>query len=228
MGPPPPPPPPPPHSPSTSFRFGVPAASQLEWFGDPYSPAAFAEAVRRLETLGGTRVEIDFAPFKAAARLLYEGPWLAERWLAVREFHARHADAIFPVTRKIIEQGSNYSAADAFAAFYELETLRRQADAVWKQIDTLLLPTTATIYTRAQVEADPIALNSRLGYYTNFANLLDCAALAVPAGFRQDGLPFGVTFFGPARTDASLAALGAAFHRATSSKLGATNFEILS
>ncbi len=196
---------------SRTFRFGVPAPDQLEWFGDTQNPALFAAAIDRLESLGGTRVEIDFTPFRDAARLLYEGPWVAERWSAIRAFHAQHADAIFPVTRKIIEGGAKPLAVDAFEALYRLAALRRAADATWEQIDTLVLPTAATIYTRDQLAADPITLNSRLGHYTNFANLLDTAALAVPAGFRPDGLPFGITFFGPAWTDARLAALGRRF-----------------
>ena len=204
------------------FRFGVPAAAELEWFGDQQSPAAFAAAVGRLEALGGARVEIDFRPFRLAAKLLYEGPWVAERWLAIRDFHARRAEAIFPVTRRIIEPARDYLAADAFAAFERLAALRREADAVWPQIDALVLPTAPTIYTRGQVEADPITLNSRLGTYTNFANLLDCAALAVPTGFRPDGLPFGVTLVGPAWSDARLAALGSALHRSWAPTLGAT------
>jgi allophanate hydrolase len=205
-----------------AFRFGVPSASQLEWFGDTLSPGCFTGAVRALEAMGGVRVEIDFAPFRDAARLLYEGPWVAERWSAVRSFHAQHADAIFPVTRRIIEGGAKPLAVDAFEAGYKLAALRRAADTTWTQVDTLVLPTAATIYTRAQLEADPITLNSHLGCYTNFANLLDTAALAVPAGFRPDGLPFGVTLFGPAWSDARLAALGAVLQRAISSALGAT------
>lgn len=210
----------------TRFRFGVPAASQLEWFGDELSPECFARAVQALEALGGTKIEIDFTPFRDAARLLYEGPWVAERWSAVRAFHAKHAEAIFPITRKIIEGGAKPLAVDAFEAGYKLATLRQAADATWTKIDTMVLPTAATIYTRAQVEADPITLNSRLGTYTNFANLLDTAALAVPTGFRSDGLPFGVTLFGPAWSDARLAAIGGVLHRATSTKTGATAMTI--
>lgn len=209
-----------------SFRFGVPAASQLEWFGDAVSPECFARAVNALETLGGVRIEIDFTPFRDAARLLYEGPWVAERWSAVRDFHAKHADAIFPITRKIIEGGAKPLAVDAFEASYKLAALRCAADVTWTKVEALVLPTAATIYTRAQIEADPITLNSRLGTYTNFANLLDTAALAVPTGFRSDGLPFGVTLFGPAWSDARLAAIGGALQQATSTKAGATNLDL--
>lgn len=205
-----------------TFRFGVPATGQLEWFGDTQNHALYAEAVSRLESLGGIRVEIDFTPFRDAARLLYEGPWVAERWSAIRAFHAKHANSIFPVTRKIIEGGATPLAVDTFEALYKLAALRRKADATWEKIDTLVLPTAASIYTRAQLESEPIKLNSQLGHYTNFANLLDTAAIAVPAGFRPDGLPFGVTLFGPAWSDARLAALGEALTGATARTLGAT------
>ena len=213
-------------TPFSPFRFGVPAAKDLEWFGDRDSPILFAKAVRGLEALGGVAVEVDISPFRSAARLLYEGPWLAERWVAIREFHARHAEAILPVTRRIIEPGAKLAAADGFAAFYELAALRRAAEAVWQRIDTLVLPTAATIFTRAQVEADPIRLNSQLGAYTNFANLLDCAGLAVPAGFRPDGLPFGITLFGRAWSDGRIAAVGARFHQSQKLQLGATRGQV--
>ena len=158
--------------------------------------------------------------------MLYEGPWVAERWSAVRAFHEKNADAIFPVTRRIIEGGAKPLAVDAFEAGYKLAVLRRLADATWTKVDALVLPTAATIYTRAQVEADPITLNSRLGTYTNFANLLDTAALAVPTGFRADGLPFGITLFGPAWSDSRIAALGGALQRATVKTTGATGLAL--
>lgn len=206
-----------------SFRFGVPRADQLDWFGDALNPPLYALALDRLEALGGERVEIDFAPFAAAARLLYEGPWVAERWSATRKFFADHADAFFPVTRQIIEGGAALLAVDAFEAQYRLAELRRAADVTWDQVDTLVLPTAASIYTQAELAAEPIKLNSILGTYTNFANLLDTAALAVPVGLRADGLPFGVTLFGPAWSDARLAALAAPLHAAAGLRLGATS-----
>ncbi|MEO6569704.1 MAG: allophanate hydrolase [Opitutaceae bacterium] len=208
------------HAAESPFWFGVPAPDQLEWFGDKYNPVLFKEAIRGLESLGGVQVEVDFTPFREAAQLLYEGPWVAERWAAIRAFHEQHADKIWPVTRQIIEGGSKLLAVDAFESLYQLAELRREAEEEWAHIDLLMLPTAATIYTRTQLEADPIGLNSRLGYYTNFANLLDTAAIAIPAGFRPDGLPFGVTFFGPAWSDPMLASIGAAFQRGTARKLG--------
>ena len=208
------------HAAESPFWFGVPPPDQLEWFGDKQNPILFKEAIRGLESLGGVQVEVDFTPFRDAASLYREGPWLAERLAAIRSFHAQHADEILPVTRRIIEGGSKLLAVDAFESFYHLAELRREADEEWSHIDLLMLPTAATIYTRAQLEADPITLNSHLGYYATFANLFDTAALAIPAGFRPDGLPFGITLFGPAWSDPMLASIGAAFQRGTARKLG--------
>ena len=211
---------------STTFRFGLPAPAQMEWFGDLQAPGLLDKAVRRMESIGGERVEVDFSPFREAARLLYDGPWIAERWLAVREFHSRHAEAMLPVTRRIIEQGAVLSAADAFAADYRLRELRRAAESAWERVDFLLLPTAALFPTLREVDGDPVGINSRLGTYTNFTNLLDCAALAVPSGFRPGGLPFGISLIGPAWSDARLASVGARFQRAGALTLGATGFAL--
>jgi allophanate hydrolase len=192
------------------FRFGVPPAEQLEWFGEKESAGLFAEACARLEAVGGQPVPIDLSPFLEAAELLYGGPWVAERYLAIESFLAAQPEAVFPVTRKIIEGGARPSAADAFRAQYALEACRRRAEAVWEKVDCLCLPTIGRPYTIAEVEADPIQLNTNLGYYTNFMNLLDLAAVAVPTGAYQRGLPFGVTLCAPAMEDGSLLAAGAA------------------
>ena len=206
---------------AAAFRFGVPRTSQLEFFGDAEYARLFTEAIDRLESLGGRRVEIDFEPFLATARLLYEGPWVAERYCAVGDFLERKPDSVHPVTRRIITGGRNASAADAFRAQYRLMELRRTTEQAWVDMDVLLTPTAGTIYRIEAVEADPVRLNSELGYYTNFVNLLDLAAVAVPAGFRCDGLPFGVTLVGRAGSDADLLALAGRLHRATPVALGA-------
>jgi allophanate hydrolase len=206
---------------SPAFRFGVPRAAQLEFFGDAEYTRLFAEAVSRLESLGGRRVEIDFEPFLATARLLYEGPWVAERYCAVGDFLEQKPDSMHPVTRQIIASGRKASAADAFRAQYRLMELRRATEQAWADMDVLLTPTAGTIYRIEAVEADPVRLNSNLGYYTNFVNLLDLAAVAVPAGFRSDGLPFGVTLVGRAQSDADLLALAGRLHHATPVMLGA-------
>ncbi len=189
------------------FTFGVPPASQLEFFGDTAAAALYADALHRLEFLGGRRVEIDFSIFRAAAELLYAGPWVAERYAALREFIEQSADAMNPVVRGIIEGARRYSAADAFAAEYALHDLRRSADAQWERMDVMALPTAPTIYTHQEVAAEPLRLNTNLGYYTNFVNLLDLAAVAAPAGRRPNGLPFGISLIGPAFSDEALLAL---------------------
>jgi allophanate hydrolase len=141
-------------------------------------------------------VEINVEPFYETARLLYEGPWLAESYLAVRSMLASSPEAIHPVTRAIIQEGARPTAADAFVAFYKLQELRLLRERIFSDIDALVLPTIPTVYTVDQVMADPIQLNSRLGTYTNFVNLLELCAAAVPSSIRDDGVPFGVTLLG--------------------------------
>jgi allophanate hydrolase len=208
--------------PGEGFRFGVPQADQLEFFGDSESEALFRASVTRLQALGGEAVEIDFAPFLEAARLLYEGPWVSERYVAVEELITTRPAALLEVTRTIIGGGATPTAASAFKAHYRLMELKRQSEAVWDEVGFILTPTAGTIYRIDEVEADPIRLNSNLGYYTNFMNLLDLSALAVPAGFRPDGLPNGVTLFAPAFYDRELLGVGAQLHRQLGGTMGAT------
>ncbi|QOX80375.1 allophanate hydrolase [Trichlorobacter lovleyi] len=193
------------------FTFGVPSAADLAFFGNEHYAALFEKAVARLEQMGGKKLEIDFTPFREAARLLYEGPWVAERYAALQGFIENNAAAFVPVTHAIISKGITPTAVAAFQAEYRLQALRRETAAVWDMIDLLVTPTAGTIYRIAEVEADPISLNSNLGYYTNFMNLLDLAALAVPAGFTPAGLPFGITLAAPAFSDNYLLSLAARF-----------------
>jgi allophanate hydrolase len=206
---------------SARFRFGVPPSSALEFFGDDAAASLYAEAVETLSALGGEKVEIDYEPFRAAASLLYSGPWVAERLAAIRTFANDHADDMHPVVRQIITGASRFSALDAFSNAYLLADLKRLADAQMAHIDFLMLPTTGTIYTKDAIEKDPIGLNTNLGYYTNFVNLLDLSAVAVPAGFRDNGLPFGITLIGPAFADKALLGIADRFHRAKSETIGA-------
>lgn len=196
-----------------AFRFGVPARGQLEFFGDEEAAALYAKAVRDFERMGGQRVEIDFSLFRAAADLLYAGPWVAERLAAIAPFLESHAADMDARVREIVSGASKYSAVDAYRAEYRLRELRRATESEWERMDVLLLPTTGTIYTHEQIAADPTRLNTNLGYYTNFVNLLDLAAVAVPAGFRTNGLPFGVQVIGPAFSDEGLLAVADRFHR---------------
>ena len=205
------------------LRIGVPAARDLEFFGDAEAERLFFASLARVRELGAELVEIDFAPFRETAALLYQGPWVAERWTALRVFHAEHADAFFPVTRKIVEGANNLSATDAFDGFYKLAALRRRAAAEWEKMDALLLPTAPRPYTVAEVQAEPLLLNTRLGTYTNFVNLLDLSGLAVPAGLRSDGVPWGVTLLAPAWRESELLALGSRWHASVGGNLGATS-----
>jgi allophanate hydrolase len=209
-----------------AFRFGVPAVAQREFFGDAEAKRLFAESVARLRALGGTEVEIDFTPFRETAELLYSGPWVAERLAAITPFADEHPEALHPITAKIIGGARRFSAVDTFRAFYRLEELRRVAGATWEKVDVLLLPTTPTIYTHAELAAEPVLLNTRLGTYTNFVNLLDLSAVAVPAGFRADGLPLGATLMAPAFFDGALLELGGRLHAALGGKLGGTQMAL--
>ncbi len=195
------------------FRFGVPPADQLEFFDDDEAAQLYAHALVKLQAIGGEKVEIDFGVFRDAANLLYSGPWVAERLAAIGSFMEEHAAEMDPVVRGIIQGASRFSAVDAFRAMYRLQELARAAAAEWVRMDVLALPTTGTIYTHEAIAADPIQLNTNLGYYTNFVNLLDLAAVAIPAGFRTNGLPFGISLIGPAFTDEALLALADRFLR---------------
>lgn len=204
-----------------AVRFGVPRGDDLEFFGDNDYARLYREAVRVLEALGHVAVEVDCEPLFAAARLLYEGPWIAERLAVIEPFLREHPQAVLPVTREIIETGRQASAVDTFKAQYRLQELKRASEATWENVEVLMLPTAGTVYRIAAVAADPIRLNSNLGRYTNFMNLLDLAGVAVPAGFRSDGLPFGITLVGQAGADHELLSLAAVLHRSQDLPLGA-------
>jgi allophanate hydrolase len=204
------------------FRVGIPRADNLAFFGNSESKRLYEGTVARIAALGGECVEIDLQPFLDTAKLLYEGPWVAERYAAIRDFFDSHPDAPLPVIREIIGGAKRWSAADAYDYGYRLKAYKRQCDAVWGQVDCIMTPTAGTIYTIAELQAEPIRLNANLGCYTNFMNLLDYAATAVPAGFRQDGLPFGITLFAPAHQDGPLLRLAARLQRGSVSTVGAT------
>ncbi|MCK2151244.1 allophanate hydrolase [Marinobacter alexandrii] len=203
-----------------NFRFGVPADHQLV-FDDDDVKKLFERSLVALEALGGERIEVDFAPFLEAARLLYEGPWVTERYLATQPLIDKQPEALLPVTYDIISQGSAPSAADAFAAQYRLQALKRSADTMMDQVDVMVTPTTPGIYTLAELKAEPISRNSRLGIYTNFMNLLDYSAVAVPGGYLANGLPLGCTLFADAFQDEALLSLAARLHPQAVDQVGA-------
>ena len=205
----------------TACTLGIPRADQRLFFGDARAASDYDAALGRLKRLGYALAEIDMAPFYETARLLYEGPWVAERYVAAKSVIEKDPSALHPVTREIIGAGATLRATDAFEAFYRLEVLRRTAADVFKTIDALALPTAPTVYTIAQVNADPIRLNSNLGTYTNFVNLLDLCAIAVPAALHADATPFGVSIIAPGGQDALAASIARHFHADTGLPPGA-------
>ena len=200
---------------SNSFVFGVPKQSQLAFFGNSQAPQLFQDATKKLEKIGGKVIQIDFEPFIETAQLLYEGPWVAERYAAIKDFFDTKPEAIFPTTHKIISNAAKFSAADTYKAMYKLKALQRKATAFLDDIDVLVTPTAGTVYTIAEVEADPVQTNTNLGYYTNFMNLLDLAAIAVPAGFYENGIGFGITISAPAFSDEALLNLAQRLEQST-------------
>lgn len=201
------------------LRIGIPNAP-LSFFDDGEYQRLYHHTIDRLAGLGAEITPFNFAPFLDTAAMLYDGPWVAERLFAVDDMDD---DDLHPVVREIIHNGRNKSALATFESFYRLAEYRRAADAEWNRMDVMVLPTAGTTYKIADMLADPVRLNSNLGAYTNFVNLLDLSALAIPAGFREDGIPFGVTLIGRAFADGQLAAIGDALHRTLDgAKLGAT------
>ncbi len=205
-----------------AFRFGVP--QPLEFFGDVAYARLYAEAVKRLQAMGGTAVEFDYAPFSEAAQLLYNGPWIAERTASIGAFleETHEGAGVWPETRQIILGGREYSAVDAFEGRYELAELQARAAAEMNGLDFLALPTAGTIYTVAQLRHEPLLYNSHLGHYTNFVNFFGLSALALPFGFRPDGLPFGITLVAAPHAERALLAFGAKWQRAVPLPLGKT------
>jgi allophanate hydrolase len=208
------------------FTFGVPRPEQREFFGDDDAATLFEASIARLQVLGGEPAVVDVTPFLEAASLLYRGAWLAERAEAIDAAIGGRRDMLHDVTRQVIAGSDTVSGAAAFRDRHRLAAFEQKTRPVWKQIDLLLLPTAGTIYRIADIEADPVGLNERLGRYTNFTNLLDLAAVAVPSGFRRDGLPVGGTLLGPAFHDPLLAAIAAAFHAGSGLPLGASDVPV--
>lgn len=180
---------------------GIPKSEQLLFFGNRDYERLFDATIGSLQSLGYEVAEADITPLLEAASLLYEGPWIAERAIALEKVLRDCPESVLPVTRSIVERGLRPSAMDAFRAQYRLRRYCRMTQDLFAEYDLLMTPTAGTIYRIHEVEADPVELNNRLGYYTNFMNLLDLCAVAVPAGFQSDGLPFGVSLCAPAGSD---------------------------
>jgi allophanate hydrolase len=190
-------------------RIAVPRPEQMTFCGDRLAESAWQRALSRARALGWELVEIDYEPFAEAARMLYDGPWIAERYATIGQFLADHRRQVDPIVRRVVMTARDHSAVDAFRGAQRVAELRLLTRSVWEGADALLLPTAPTVFTAAEIADEPIVRNALLGTYTNFVNLLDLCAVAVPGGAREDGLPFGVSLIAPAGRDRSLLALAA-------------------
>ncbi len=197
-----------------SFRFAIPDAATLDTNGDAEAERLFRENVARLEALGGSAVEIDMTPYLTAAKMLYEGAFIAQRYANFGDMFDKDEDALCAPTRKILSWGRNYTARDVFRAQYVIAGYRQQARQLFKEVDLMVTPTSPTTYTIDALLADNIALNAKMGTYTNFVNMLDLPAASVPAGFRRDGVPLGTMLIGPSLGDDLVCRIGAALHTA--------------
>jgi allophanate hydrolase len=200
-------------------RIGIP--DQRTFCGDEQAEAAFDRALARIRSMPNVTVTpIDFGPLDAVAALLYEGPWVAERRAALGAFFDQQGADMHPTVRDVIGRADHHSAVDAFNAFYKLEAGKRLAEKIFAKIDVLLVPTAPTHYSIGQIEEEPVLRNSYLGIYTNFVNLLNMSALAMPGGFRDDGLPAGITIIGPGGADHRLADFACRLEPALHLRLG--------
>jgi allophanate hydrolase len=209
------------------WRIGVPSKEHLVFFDDEKARAMFDQATQRLREMGVDLVEVDLRPFRKAGEMLYGSACVAERLVAGGDLLERNPEALVPVVRDILADAKRFSAREVFEASYTLASLRQTLEAVWRTIDALVVPTTPTIYRVDEVLANPRALNSNLGVYTTFGNLLDLAAIAVPSGFRSDGLPSGIQVIGPRGTDGTLAAIASAYHAEVGGTMGATGHPLV-
>ena len=213
--------------PISSFTFGVPDNGNLAFFGDSLQEHEYQRALENLQAIGGRPVEIDFAPFLEAGQMLFNGPVLAERLIDLTPFLDEHLDDLHPATRRVIANATKFSAADSYRQQYRLRRLQRVIAHEFSRCDVLAVPTTGTIYSIAEVEADPIRLNANNGYYTYFANMLQLAAISVPASFRPDGLPFSICLNAPALQEGRLRGLARRFHAASGLTAGATGMSVM-
>lgn len=212
--------------PPAHFKLGVPSRASQEFFGDECQAEAYQQALMQLQSLGAELVEIDFAPFYAVAQLLYQGSWVAERYVVIESLLQQQPEAVLPVTREVITQAEQYSAADAFRDFYELQRLRAEIEPLLQQVYALCVPSIPTLVRVADVEQDPLSYNSRLGTYTNFVNLLDLCGITVPSAARADGLPGSVTLLARAGRDAYIAAIAERLQRQYPQPIGATDWAL--
>ena len=208
------------------LRVGVPTVPSRKFFGDDAQARSFQASLETLDGLGVKIAEIDFQAFYEVAELLYEGSWVAERLLVIDDLLRRDPAAIHPVTRGIIEAAHQFSATDTFQAMYRLRDLAAKTARAMASVDILCVPSIPRFLSRAEVTADPVGANAQLGTYTNFVNLLNLSAVAVPVAARDDGRPGGITLIGRAGADGQLADIAAVVQRTMAQNLGATSWTL--
>jgi len=213
---------PPPAPEGRPLRIAVPKRADLEFFGNDEAAALYAAGLRTLADQGNELTEIDFGVFVETGNMMFGDAWIAERYAVFGDFILTHPDSVDPVVREVVLSATAYTASDAFKAMYRLHRNAREIRRTFERADLIAVPTVGTVYRIAEVKADPIQKNITNGRYTNFVNMSDLAAIAVPNGFLANGVPMGLTFVGPAFSDAFLASFGARFHRQRVSTLGAT------
>lgn len=205
-----------------SLRIAIPKRGDLEFFGNDEAAALYAAGIRTLAEQGNELIEIDFGVFVETGQMMFGDAWIAERYVAVGDFIAAHPNSVDPVVREVILSSGAYSAVDAFNAKHRLDRNARDIRRTFERADLIAVPTVGTVYKIADIRSDPIHKNATNGRYTNFVNMSDLAAIAVPNGFLANGVPMGITFVGPAFSDAFLASFGERFHRQRVATLGAT------
>ncbi len=206
--------------------YALPAQSRVGVLRDAFFVSAgyrmlYDASCRHLRALQCEQGLFDLAPFTEVATLLYQGPWAAERYAIAGELIERGVPGLDAVVAEVISVGKRFSAVDAFNALYRVRELEAETRKVWDEFDVLMVPTAPNLPTTAEVAAEPVLRNSELGTYTNFVNLLGLSAIAVPFGFTEDGLPFGVTFIAPGGSDWALIEFAAQWQRSRALPLGA-------
>lgn len=205
---------------TSSIRFGVPSIETRQFFDDIQNPKLFEKSLRLIEEkLNGKLIPFDLTPFIEVAHLLYRGPWVAERYLSVGQFLEQNPNDIDPIVYSIINKSKDYKATDLFSSIYQLESLKKQIELIMEDFDVIIVPTAPRTYSFDEISSSPIEFNSNLGYYTNFVNLLDLCGISIPSGFREDGLPFGITILAKSFEDKSLLLLADQIHRLLSTRI---------
>jgi allophanate hydrolase len=204
----------------SALRIGVPDQISCKFFGDSLAEGCFNEAIVKAQSLGAHLTEVDFTHFIEAGKMLFDGPLLAERFASIAPFLEANPNEVNSNVKSIVEKAKSYSAVDLCKEYYRITELKALTRETFSSVDILMVPTAGTIYKINEVESDPINLNTNMGYYTYFANILQLSAIAVPTDIRDDGLPFGICFLGAAQQDSALAEIGELWQRSTNLALG--------